>query len=52
VVAPPILVLIALLARDRHVMAERRSGRWSNGLVWAAALMMSAAALALIATLL
>jgi Mn2+/Fe2+ NRAMP family transporter len=33
IVAPPILVLIALLARDRTVMGRRRSGRWSNLLV-------------------
>ncbi len=51
VVAPPILVLIALLARDRTVMGERRSGPWSNGLVWLATLLMGAAALALVATL-
>jgi Mn2+/Fe2+ NRAMP family transporter len=52
VVARPILVLIALLARDGEVMGDRRSGRWSNGLVWAAALLMGAAAIALLATLL
>ncbi len=52
VVAPPILVLIALLARDRKVMGERRSGPWSNGLVWLATLLMGAAAIALIASLL
>ena len=52
IVAPPILVLIALLARDRTVMGNRRSGRWSNLLVWLAAGVMGAAAVALIATLL
>jgi NRAMP (natural resistance-associated macrophage protein)-like metal ion transporter len=52
VVAPPILVLIALLARDGEVMGDRRSGRWSNALVWAATLLMGAAAMALLATLL
>ena len=51
VVAPPILVLIALLARDRTVMGDRRSGPWSNGLVWLATLLMGAAAVALISTL-
>jgi NRAMP (natural resistance-associated macrophage protein)-like metal ion transporter len=50
VVAPPILVLIALLARDRRVMDEHRSGRVSNSLVWIAAAVMSAAALLLVAT--
>lgn len=52
VVAPPILVLIALLARDREVMGERRSGPWSNALVWAATVVMGVAAVALLATLL
>jgi NRAMP (natural resistance-associated macrophage protein)-like metal ion transporter len=52
IVAPPILVLIALLARDRDVMGKRRSGRWSNTLVWTATLLMGAAAIALIASLL
>ena len=52
VVAPPILVLIALLARDRKVMGDAAAGRWSNGLVWLATLLMGAAAVALIVTLL
>jgi hypothetical protein len=46
-----ILVLIALLARDRSVMGRRRSGPWSNGLVWAATCVMGVAAIALILTL-
>jgi Mn2+/Fe2+ NRAMP family transporter len=51
IVAPPILVLIALLAHDREVMGSRRSGVWSNTLVWTATLLMGAAAVALISTL-
>ena len=50
-VAPPILVLIALLARDQKVMGGRRSGRWSNTLVWVATVVMGVAAMALLATL-
>ncbi len=50
VVAPPILVLIALLARDRRVMDEHRSGMVSSALVWIAAAVMSAAALMLLVT--
>jgi NRAMP (natural resistance-associated macrophage protein)-like metal ion transporter len=50
VVAPPILVLIALLARDRKVMAEHRSGVWSTGLVWIATAVMGAAAVTLLVT--
>ena len=52
IVAPPILVLVALLARDRKVMGRHRSGFWSSTLVWAATFLMGAAALALIVTLL
>jgi len=52
IVAPPILVLIALLARDREVMQEHRSGFWSSTLVWIATAVMSTAAIALIVTLL
>jgi NRAMP (natural resistance-associated macrophage protein)-like metal ion transporter len=50
VVAPPILVLIALLARDRRVMDEHRSGMVSSSLVWIAAAVMSTAALMLLVT--
>jgi NRAMP (natural resistance-associated macrophage protein)-like metal ion transporter len=50
-VAPPILLLIAVVARDRRIMGKRRSGRLSGTLVWAAAVLMTAAAVALIATL-
>jgi NRAMP (natural resistance-associated macrophage protein)-like metal ion transporter len=52
IVAPPILVLIALLARDRSVMGKQRSGPLSNTLVWVATCIMGVAAIALIATLL
>lgn len=51
VVAPPILVLLALLARDRRVMGEHRSGALSNALVWIATTLMAAAAVLLVATL-
>ncbi len=50
VVAPPILVLLALLARDRRVMGEHRSGPLSNALLWIAATLMGAAATMLVAT--
>jgi Mn2+/Fe2+ NRAMP family transporter len=51
VVSPPILVLLALLARDRRVMGEHRSGALSNALVWIATTLMAAAAVLLVATL-
>jgi NRAMP (natural resistance-associated macrophage protein)-like metal ion transporter len=50
-VAPPILVLIALLARDREVMAEHRSGPLSTSLVWIATALMWAAGVSLVVTL-
>ena len=50
-VAPPILVLIALLARDREVMAEHRSGPLSASLVWIATVLMWAAGVSLVVTL-
>jgi Mn2+/Fe2+ NRAMP family transporter len=52
VVAPPILVLIALLARDRRVMDVHRSGLLSSSLVWIATAVMGAAALMLLVALL
>jgi NRAMP (natural resistance-associated macrophage protein)-like metal ion transporter len=51
IVAPPILVLVALLARDRSVMQEHRSGPLSNALVWIATTLMGAAAVMLVVTL-
>jgi Mn2+/Fe2+ NRAMP family transporter len=50
IVAPPILVLIALLARDRRVMGGHRSGTVSTTLVWIATAIMGTAVVALIAT--
>jgi NRAMP (natural resistance-associated macrophage protein)-like metal ion transporter len=50
IVAPPILILIALLARDRKVMGARRSGRLSNTLMWLAASVMTVAAIGLLIT--
>ena len=47
VIAPPLLVLIVLLASDSKVMGARVSGRLSKILTWAAAGLMSAAAIAL-----
>lgn len=45
VVAPPLLVLIVLFGSDRRFMRGNVSGRWSLLLGWAAAVIMSAAAL-------
>ena len=48
--APLLLVFIMLVSNDRHVMGERRNGPLLNVLGWAAAALMSAAAVGLLAT--
>jgi NRAMP (natural resistance-associated macrophage protein)-like metal ion transporter len=50
-VAPPLLVLVALTGSDRALLKNRVSGRWSRFLVWAAAILMGVAALALLVSL-
>jgi NRAMP (natural resistance-associated macrophage protein)-like metal ion transporter len=52
VVAPPLLVLINLLGTDKKIMKSRTSGSLSLGLTWAAASLMTLAAIAMFATLL
>ncbi len=51
VVAPPLMILIALLGSDKKVMQKRVSGRVSFTLVWIATSSMTIAALLLIVTL-
>src|SRR5579859_7309710 len=50
-VAPPLLVLIVLLASDRTVMQDKVSGLVSQTLTWVATGVMSIAGLALLVTL-
>lgn len=50
-VAPPPLILITILGSDRAVMGKRTSGTVSRLLTWVAAAVMSAAAIALLLTL-
>jgi Mn2+/Fe2+ NRAMP family transporter len=52
VAAPPLLVLIVLLGSDRRVMAEQTSGILSKSLTWVTTVVMGAAAVALLVTLL
>jgi NRAMP (natural resistance-associated macrophage protein)-like metal ion transporter len=52
VVAPPLMILIAILGSDKRVMQQRVSGRVSVALVWIATIAMTAATLLLIVTLL
>jgi NRAMP (natural resistance-associated macrophage protein)-like metal ion transporter len=48
--APPLLVLVMLVANDRRVMGERVNGRWLNVLGWGTTLVMFAAAAGLVVT--
>ena len=48
--APPLLVLIMLVANNARIMGERVNGRWLNALGWATTAAMFAAALALVLT--
>jgi NRAMP (natural resistance-associated macrophage protein)-like metal ion transporter len=48
--APPLLVLVMLVANDRQVMGRRTNGRWLNVLGWGTTLVMFAAAIGLVAT--
>jgi NRAMP (natural resistance-associated macrophage protein)-like metal ion transporter len=48
--APPLLILVMVLANNRVAMGERTNGRGLNLLGWLTALIMSGAALALVAT--
>jgi Mn2+/Fe2+ NRAMP family transporter len=50
-VAPPLLVLITVVASDGRIMGGRASGRLSRSLAWAATGVMGAAAVALVVTL-
>ena len=48
--APPLLVVIMLIANNRTVMKDRVNGRWANILGWTTTLVMFAAAVALVLT--
>lgn len=48
--APPLLVVIMLVANNRKVMRDRVNGRWTNILGWITTLVMFAAAVALVLT--
>jgi NRAMP (natural resistance-associated macrophage protein)-like metal ion transporter len=51
ILAPPLVILIVLLTSDRHVMGHRVNTRGMQVLGWACAVIMSAAAIALLASL-
>jgi NRAMP (natural resistance-associated macrophage protein)-like metal ion transporter len=48
--APPLLIVIMLIANNRKVMKGRVNGRWANILGWTTTLVMFAAAVALVLT--
>ena len=48
--APPMLVLIMLIANTPRIMGERTNGRWINIVGWATTAVMFAAAIGLVLT--
>jgi NRAMP (natural resistance-associated macrophage protein)-like metal ion transporter len=48
--APPLLIVIMLVASNRRVMGERVNGRWANVVGWATTATMLAAAIGLVLT--
>ncbi|HQZ95506.1 MAG TPA: Nramp family divalent metal transporter [Pyrinomonadaceae bacterium] len=50
VVAPPLLVVVMLVANNKKVMGDRTNGLWTNIVGWLAASVMFAAAIAMFVT--
>lgn len=50
VVAPPLLVVVMLVANNKRVMGERTNGRWTNVFGWLATAVMFAAAIGMFVT--
>jgi Mn2+/Fe2+ NRAMP family transporter len=48
--APPLLIVIMLIANNNDVMGDQINGRWMNILGWATTLLMFAAAVGLVLT--
>jgi Mn2+/Fe2+ NRAMP family transporter len=48
--APPMLVVIMLIANNPRIMGERTNGRWINSVGWATTVVMFAAAIGLVLT--
>jgi NRAMP (natural resistance-associated macrophage protein)-like metal ion transporter len=49
-VAPPMLVVIMLIANNRKIMGQRTNGRWVNAVGWTTTVVMFAAAIGLLFT--
>lgn len=50
IVAPPLLLMIMLIANDQRIMGSKTNGRLSNALGWVATVAMSVSAIALLAS--
>lgn len=50
ILAPPLLVLIMLVSKNREIMGRHTNGPWLNVLGWTATVLMAAAAIALLVT--
>jgi Mn2+/Fe2+ NRAMP family transporter len=48
IVAPPLLVMIMLIGKNRSIMKRKTNGRVSNTLGWLTTIVMSIAAVALL----
>jgi Mn2+/Fe2+ NRAMP family transporter len=48
--APPLLVVIMLIANNETIMGRRHNGHWANALGWATTILMFAAVAGLLAT--
>lgn len=48
--APPLLIVIMLIASNKEVMGEQTNGRWMNILGWATTILMFAATMGLVLT--
>jgi hypothetical protein len=48
--APPLLVLVILVANDRRIMGPRTNGRWLNVVGWGTTIVMFSAAISLVVT--
>ena len=48
--APPLLIVIMLIANNGEIMGKRVNGRWTNLLGWATTIVMTVAAVALVIT--
>jgi Mn2+/Fe2+ NRAMP family transporter len=51
VLAPPLIVILLLLTSNRSIMGSRSNSRWLAGLGWTTVVVMTAASIAMFATM-